>query len=91
MDGKLNWIGFLFLYVGLFLMTQPFSADLRIEAIASWTTVFVGFLIYFVGVIFGIFGFLREQTPLRWINLIGIFIGIVLVSVFMFLPMSQIV
>ena len=82
-----NW-GFLFLYIGLFLMTQPFSADLRIEALANWTTVFIGFLVYFVGVIFGIFGFLREQTPLRWINLAGLFIGIVLVSIFMFLPNS---
>lgn len=88
MDSKLNWIGFLCLYVGLFLMTQIFSEEMRIEALASWTVVFIGFLIYFVGVIAGVFGFLRSKTPLRWINLVAIFLGIFVVSVFMFLPVK---
>lgn len=89
MESKLNWIGFLGLYIGLFLMTQPFSKDIRIDALASWTTVFVGFLIYFIGVIAGVFGFIRTRTPLRWVNLVAIFIGIVLISVFMFLPVQN--
>ncbi|WP_235728323.1 hypothetical protein [Kurthia senegalensis] len=84
MEGKLNWFGFIGVFVGLFLLAQPFESSLRVSALSNWYAVGAGFFIYFIGVVFSTFGFLREKTNLRWINMIGIFVGLAILSVFMF-------